>query len=734
VSATKLSTTIEYDLANLPVEMEPLKRLPQWVLTKLIVAEDGKVNKQPFDPKNPSRHASTSDPSTWGDYATAVEAVRLGHGDGIAFAVTPDCGISCIDLDKARDPETGDIAAWAQNVLTRAEHTFVELSLSGRGFHVWGFGTGERLYRKLNLDPAKHGENSAIEVFRNCSKFMTITGVVFGTKPKPLDNIDALCEWAVEFGEDNRKPPDEASDDFKFNWNGGLKYSNEEIEKIVKHGAPDGEDRSALFHSIVWHYKAIGWTGKAITRHLRQYKDGIGAKYIYENRLPGEVHRSLKEWKRRNQELPTLESTEETPTEETATEHAPTEGIGDESAKAPEDASEEPQPEQEEAPAAGEKPRRRSRVGVIDQDDPDPFGDEDWDIEGLIRPRTVNLLSGPHSTGKTFLLGELAYCRGFGVPFAGRAVRPCGSVLLAYEGEGLIKDWVEALRQEKAGGAPIPLVWNQEPLPKLLAQDGKAPGELLAFCQDAHDKLMKKYNLPLGQILLDTTTKGAGFTRSGEGNDGAAATAIMNIAEGLAKRMNSSIFLTMHFGKAEERGTSGSANYENNGYTILYSKGSKGEGGLSNSRIWVEKVKGGPSQYAIPFDLRVVELPPKNDRKRTCCVVEWVERAARQQDTKPTKPVDRWYRPRDDGAAKTLEQAMLDTLKDHGEERKIEPDGPVVRMVKAEHVRSRFENLRPLDQGEVLDRKYRRVIAWALVEKLIGTQKDGSITWLWLVT
>ena len=36
----------------------------------------------------PERHASTSDPSTWSDYATALAAVQAGHADGITYILT----------------------------------------------------------------------------------------------------------------------------------------------------------------------------------------------------------------------------------------------------------------------------------------------------------------------------------------------------------------------------------------------------------------------------------------------------------------------------------------------------------------------------------------------------------------------------------------------------------------------------------------------------------------------
>jgi primase-polymerase (primpol)-like protein len=41
-----------------------------------------------------------------------------------------------IDLDTCRNPETGEIAPWAQKIIERAQGNYVEVSPSGRGLHI----------------------------------------------------------------------------------------------------------------------------------------------------------------------------------------------------------------------------------------------------------------------------------------------------------------------------------------------------------------------------------------------------------------------------------------------------------------------------------------------------------------------------------------------------------------------------------------------------------------------
>ena len=51
-----------------------------------------------------------------------------------------------------------------------------------------------------------------------------------------------------------------------------------------------------LFHTIVGHYLGCGWDVDQIVAHLEQYPDGIGARYIGENRLAKEVIRSASKY------------------------------------------------------------------------------------------------------------------------------------------------------------------------------------------------------------------------------------------------------------------------------------------------------------------------------------------------------------------------------------------------------------------------------------------------------
>lgn len=119
--------------------------------------------------------ASSTDPATW---STHRRASASKAGVGLGFVLDGD-GIACIDLDHCLDGAT--IAPWAREILDKLPPTYVEVSPSGTGLHVFGvadFKGG----RKLRVG------DRAIEVYAD-RRFIAITGRVFGDRPRSLGDI-----------------------------------------------------------------------------------------------------------------------------------------------------------------------------------------------------------------------------------------------------------------------------------------------------------------------------------------------------------------------------------------------------------------------------------------------------------------------------------------------------------------------------------------------------------------
>ena len=297
-------TTHQRNLAKLPPALMPLIERPQWCVWRWTQKADGSWQKPPFVALQPDRHASTTNPDTWTDYSTALATVQAGRADGISYVLTKDDPFGAIDLDHCRD-KLCSIDVWAQNFMQAAVNTYQEATPSGEGIRIWGFAEGDRLSRKFTLKI--NGKQIAAELFRRTNKALTITGYRLNTV-HTLTNIDSVFDWAIVWGE-RRKAAAEA-EQAPHEGNGfdssGSKYGIDQIEQIAREGPPAGANRSDVFHTIVGHYVGVGSDVDRILEHLEEHPQGIGSRYIAEDRLCREIKRSAKKFEK--PELPLFEA------------------------------------------------------------------------------------------------------------------------------------------------------------------------------------------------------------------------------------------------------------------------------------------------------------------------------------------------------------------------------------------------------------------------------------------
>lgn len=116
-----------------------LKTRENWVCWRYEERDEDKPTKVPVNP-NTGSYASSSDSSTWTDYETAVEfAESNSKADGIGVVFGSDDLLAGVDLDNVRDPETGELEPWAEDIIERLD-SYTEVSPSGTGIHVLVFG------------------------------------------------------------------------------------------------------------------------------------------------------------------------------------------------------------------------------------------------------------------------------------------------------------------------------------------------------------------------------------------------------------------------------------------------------------------------------------------------------------------------------------------------------------------------------------------------------------------
>jgi putative DNA primase/helicase len=151
---------------NIPTELGERR---QWVVWRY-EERDGKRTKVPYVPGT-HRRASHSDLMTWRNFSRALQAYE--NYDGIGFMFSSADPYVGIDLDHCRDPESGEIAEWAQEIVDRVgDEAYVEVSPSGTGVHIITRGTVRGGGMRKKVEP--EGE---IELYSQ-QRFFTMTGEV----------------------------------------------------------------------------------------------------------------------------------------------------------------------------------------------------------------------------------------------------------------------------------------------------------------------------------------------------------------------------------------------------------------------------------------------------------------------------------------------------------------------------------------------------------------------------
>lgn len=158
---------------------DELKQRSQWVCWRL-EERDGKTTKIPYDPST-GRRASSTDPATWGTYDQAVAGCKRYGCTGIGFVFSEADPYVGVDLDHCRNAETGELEAWAQELIADL-NSYAELSPSRTGVHIFvrGQQVGER------------NRAGQIEVYAR-GRYFTWTGHHLGGTPNVInENQPAL--------------------------------------------------------------------------------------------------------------------------------------------------------------------------------------------------------------------------------------------------------------------------------------------------------------------------------------------------------------------------------------------------------------------------------------------------------------------------------------------------------------------------------------------------------------
>ena len=617
--------------------------------------------------------------------------VRGWQCDGIGFNLS-GTDIAAFDIDKCRDKATGSIAPEAM-ALVESAASYTEMTVSGTGLRVIGFGCGEKIHRKQRLNDS----NVEVESYRGAERYIVITGNPLpGGWPHIADITSEMDSLVAEL-DGNR------DNVFEFkqrtsSFNGNNAFLPRDLIDLIARGPAPQEDHSRVFHHAVCWLHDCGWSPERMENYI------AGKPIVperYNNRLAGEIARCIGRAKSQSEYSASGASSKQ------------------EGGKSSDFESTTPPP-----------------IEIFWHGQQKDRAPRSWLVENLIPETGCGLMSGQWGVAKTFVGIDLGASIMTATTFAGRDVTRRGGILfLAAEGaseipirlQGVVDHKLAPLKMSQAAaGNPIdtdldrlPFAWIED-CPSL--KDGFE--RLVAACLAAAGTINEQFGLPLALIIVDTLNAAANFK---DGNDSAEGQFIMNRLNDLSRKTGAFVLAVDHFGKAVETGTRGTSAKEASADMVLALLADRQiNGTISNTRMALRKLRGGSTGAETSFDLKVVDL----GEGETTCIIEWKE----ERDTEQTSTnLERWPK-----STKILKAALNEVLNNEGKDRDPFIDGKLrVKTVPTASVRAEFmkrypaETIEPDKRADAKRQAFNRAIKQAIERDLIGAREIDGIDHVW---
>jgi len=449
--------------------------------------------------------------------------------------------------------------------------------------------------------------------------------------------------------------------------------------RVIRDGVGEGQ-RSTAFFNVVLALKRLGFDVESVIDLLEQHPDGIARKY--EGRLRQEVERIWRKLKDERED------------------------------EADDDTS----------------PVLRWH-GDADIRDSRP-----WAVQDLLPEVGCGLLSGQWGTFKTFTGFDLAHAVMSGEAFLGfEVVRRGGVLFVAAEGQSEVVIRLQGLIEDRgkiAGRAPFAWV---ETCPPLIGTN--ALPVLTKLAQEAAAKLKAEFDLPLSVIVIDTIVAAAGYNKDGQDNDTALGQVLMRTLARLARNAGCFVLGIDHFGKDVNVGTRGTSAKEGAAEVVFAMLGDKTIAGeITNTRLALRKRRSGASGQEFPFTARSVNMgTDEHGKPVTTLVLDWGAAAPK------AKAKEDWGRGR---GMKALKRVIMGLMVDHGTNMWPFADGPQVRALKLDLVRTEFIKSWPAEgptekakrDGKTLN--WRRAIEAAVDKGVVKVREvqGEEVVWLASVT
>lgn len=163
---------MDAEFQNIPAELRAISNWVCWRFEEV----NGKQTKVPLIPGSHARRASTTNPDTWSTFDSAH--LQMNGHNGLGFVFTNAAGFVGVDLDHCRNPETGQIEAWAQGIVSRL-NSYAELSPSGTGVHAIARG----------ILAAGANKRGSVELYDH-ARYFVMTGAHIEGTPATIESAD----------------------------------------------------------------------------------------------------------------------------------------------------------------------------------------------------------------------------------------------------------------------------------------------------------------------------------------------------------------------------------------------------------------------------------------------------------------------------------------------------------------------------------------------------------------
>jgi len=170
----------------LATALAPLCEFQQFIVYRAVPSKTrpGKIDKFPINYRN-GDISDAHDSTNWTDYSMATTAAALfGPGYGVGFALTANDPFFCLDLDACLMPD-GNWSPFAIQMVSRFPDAATEVSISGKGLHIWGRYSGPAMPHSC-----KNLENNA-ELYTE-RRFIAL-----GRQEDARGNVGAECTDAL---------------------------------------------------------------------------------------------------------------------------------------------------------------------------------------------------------------------------------------------------------------------------------------------------------------------------------------------------------------------------------------------------------------------------------------------------------------------------------------------------------------------------------------------------------